>query len=291
MKFSLIVTTRGRTEEVTRLFRSLKDQTLQDFEVIVSDQNDDDRLVPVLKPWIAELKVTHVRSSGGASSGRNRGIDEATGEILSFPDDDCAFPADLLERVANFFQSHPEYGYLSGRSYADDGRDSVSKHARHASAIDKMTVLSQCIEFAIFIRSAALGAMRFDPGMGPGSPGLWQCDEGPDLMLRLEATGVRGFYDPEFGAWHPRPIRRYDEKEISRSYKYACATGYFFRKHHYPAWFVYYQMSRVLGGALLGVVTFQFGKARVYFARLRGQWKGWESRPAAAAVPSVGRIS
>jgi len=285
MKFSLIVTTRGRTDEVSRLLRSLKDQTLQDFEIIISDQNDDDRLVPVLKPWAPELKITHVRSSGGASSGRNRGIDEAKGEILSFPDDDCAFPPTLLQRVADFFQVHPEYGYLSGRSYADDGRDSVSKHSRHASPIAKMTVLTQCIEFAIFIRSAALGDLRFDPGMGPGSPGLWQCDEGPDLMLRMETAGVRGFYDPQFGAWHPRPIHLYDEKEISRSYKYACATGYFFRKHHYPPWFAYYQMARVLGGALLGLATFNIGKARVYFARLRGQWKGWERPPVGDQAP------
>ena len=42
-RFSLIVPTLGRTTEVAELFASIVDQNRRDVELIVVDQNDDDR--------------------------------------------------------------------------------------------------------------------------------------------------------------------------------------------------------------------------------------------------------
>jgi glycosyltransferase involved in cell wall biosynthesis len=285
MKFSLVISTKGRTDELRRLIRSLRDQTLRDFEVVLSDQNEDDRLIPVVKELGSEWNLIYLRSAGGASRGRNLGIARATGDILCFPDDDSVYPPTLLEQVADFFQNNPQYGYLSGRSFADDGKDSVSRHARHASPIHKMTVHAQCIEFAMFIRRSRLGDLRFDENMGPGSPDLWQCDEGPDLMLRLEEAGVRGYYDPRFGVWHARPVTCYNAKDIHRTYRYGCANGYFYRKHHYPGWYFYYQMGRSFCGLLLGLGTLKMGKVRLYLARLRGRWVGWTRSSAQLPTP------
>jgi hypothetical protein len=46
--FALILATVGRTVELNRLFDTLAAQSYRDFEVIVVDQNRDDRLLPVL---------------------------------------------------------------------------------------------------------------------------------------------------------------------------------------------------------------------------------------------------
>ena len=43
-RFSLIVPTLGRTTEVAKLFASIVDQGREDVEVIVVDQNDDERV-------------------------------------------------------------------------------------------------------------------------------------------------------------------------------------------------------------------------------------------------------
>ena len=280
MKFSLVISTKGRTHELARLFQSLKDQTLRDFEVIVSDQNDDDRIVSVIMESGLQGNLIHLKSSGGLSKGRNQGMAKASGEILCFPDDDCTYPPNLLEKVDHFFQTHSQYGYLSGRSFADDGGDSVSRHAKSASQIAKITIHTQCIEFALFIRRDKLGTLRFDEQMGVGALSPWHSDEGPDLLLRLEQTGVHGYYDPQFGAWHARPVICYDAKAIDRTYRYACGNGYFYRKHCYAGWFFAYQIGRNLCGLLLASLFLNLGLARLYLARIRGRWRGWKYSPA-----------
>lgn len=288
MKFSLIVTTIGRTTELQALFRSLRDQTFRDFEVIIADQNPDGRLVEFLRTVEVGFPLKRVPSGGGASRGRNDGIAAAQGELLGFPDDDCAFPPLLLGRVAELFAQRPEYGYLSGRSFADDGRDSVSRHDENAGDITRENVHAQCIEFAIFLRRSAIGETRFDEAMGPGSPFGFHCDEGPDLFLRFAAQGVRGYYDPTISVWHPRPVSRYDAKEIDRTFRYGCGSGYFYRKHGYSGWEFARENFRTVCGIIVFLAALKPKRARLYLARLRGRWKGWNAVvPPNDAAPSM----
>ena len=270
-----------------RLFDSLSSQSLKSFEVIVSDQNEDDRLAALVRDLSGSMPITHLKNSGGLSRGRNQGIAVASGTILGFPDDDCAYPPAFLQQIATFFDAHPAYGFFSGRSFADDGGDSVSRHSKQAATIQRYTLHSQCIEFATFIRRSSLGELLFDENMGVGSCSPWQADEGPDLLLRLIEKGVPGYYDPKLGAWHPRPIAKYDAKDADRTYRYACGNGYFYRKHHYPAWFFFYQMLRTACGLALALATFHPGKARLYMARLRGRWRGWTHRLLDHDTPSA----
>jgi hypothetical protein len=77
-EFSLIVTTKDRTRELANLLRSLDCKRLRSFELIVSDQNADDRLLPVLAPfrqvncyWITGIfrRFSNVSSQLGSIQG------------------------------------------------------------------------------------------------------------------------------------------------------------------------------------------------------------------------------
>lgn len=275
MKFSLIISTKGRVNEVIRLLESLNKQTLQDFEIIISDQNEDNRLIPVLKNQLFGDRLIHIRSHGGLSRGRNAGLEIAQGAIVTFPDDDCRYPEDLLQRVSDFFDHHGEFGMLSGRSFGDDGADSVSKHAKESGEIRKTTIYSQSIEFAFFVRRIALGVIRYDEHMGVGCSTPWQSDEGPDLILRLMEKGVRGFYDRKVSVWHPKPAAEITEKFIQRTYAYSCGSGYFLRKHRFPIHFIAILITRPAVGILLGAIFFNPNKIRLYAAKIRGRARGW----------------
>src|SRR4051794_3826585 len=114
MRFSLITATLDRSEELSALLSSLSAQTNADFELIVVDQNDDDRLLPVLAGFPA-LKIQHLRCPVRALSlARNQGLQSATGQIVAFPDDDCLYKPETLAIVDSCFATDPALALLSG---------------------------------------------------------------------------------------------------------------------------------------------------------------------------------
>src|ERR1039457_7675625 len=102
---SLIVATVNRVNELERLLDSLDSQTYKDFEIIVVDQNPDDRLVSIFQRH-QSLSIHHLRSARGLSRARNVGLPDAKGEIIGFPDDDCWYPQQLLAHIKQAFNVH-----------------------------------------------------------------------------------------------------------------------------------------------------------------------------------------
>jgi glycosyltransferase involved in cell wall biosynthesis len=90
LRFSLIVVTGGRIEEVDALMASLAAQSLSDFEVIVVEQNADDRLAAIFAAYETRFPLRVIRSLiREINHSRALGAAAATGDILAFPDDDC----------------------------------------------------------------------------------------------------------------------------------------------------------------------------------------------------------
>lgn len=107
--FSLILATYGRVDEIGRLLDSLEAQVCQDFELIVADQNPDDRVLPfVQRAQAAGWAVQHLRlSQPNLSAARNAGMAVARGAWLALPDDDCWYEPDTLARVQARLQAEP----------------------------------------------------------------------------------------------------------------------------------------------------------------------------------------
>src|SRR4051812_25985131 len=100
MHFTLILATVGRDREVYRLFDTLCAQTHQDFDVVIVDQNQDDRIEKLVRQYEGRLQLRHVHAEKrGHARANNVGLEYAKGELIGFADDDCWYPADLLERV------------------------------------------------------------------------------------------------------------------------------------------------------------------------------------------------
>jgi Glycosyl transferase family 2 len=183
-EFSLIVTTKDRTSELAKLLRSLDCQRLRSFELIVSDQNADDRLLPVLAPFRQRFPLRHIRSSGGASRGRNAGLPLATGRCVGFPDDDCWYPPDLLATVARLFRDHSDWHIVCGRSVDDAMRNTQGRWLDDVTQANRRNVLRIGIEYTIFARAAALAAAGpFDEALGVGAGTPWGSGEATDFLL------------------------------------------------------------------------------------------------------------
>lgn len=101
---SVVVPTKNRPAEVTRMLRSLRAQPTMPLEVIVVDQSTP---AYALEPF-PELVHLHDPSIGGASAARNRGAAVARGAVLFFLDDDVVLENDCVRAVARAFAERPD---------------------------------------------------------------------------------------------------------------------------------------------------------------------------------------
>ncbi len=273
--FSLIVTTLGRTIELDRLLDSLDKQTYQDFEVIIVDQNSDDRLGPIIARH-PNLTIRHVRSERGASLGRNCGLRLARGKIVATPDDDCWYPEDLLDKVWAWFAEHREFDGLF--TSIRDERGLLQKQRRRGTVrceCDRNTVWHYGIEFNSFFRKSATDSVgEYDERLGPGAATGFYSGEGGDYFLRVLDRGFRIFFEPSFSVYHA--FMREPARELRQAYPYALGTGFVLRKNRYPLTVVLSDfILYAFAGAAVALVRLDWLNFRVRTMRGVGQVAGY----------------
>ena len=273
MRFSLILATVGRTDTLRCFLDTLLSQTHKDFELIVVDQNSDERLVSVLAPYMSTFPILHLQSVKGLSRARNTGLRHSCGDLIAFPDDDCEYPPNLLSRVTEFFIRHPEMDGLTGRI-----TDETTNFGIEPNSINKRNVWSCASSISIFLRRDSTQGVWFDEGLGLGSSTRWQSGEETEYLLQLLERGALLHYDPDLIVIHPSPVAKYDRSARRRAYRYGCGMGRVLRMHNYPLWFVLYQWTRPLGGLLLALGRREIAKAGYHWAIFRGRAVGWIAR-------------
>jgi len=274
--FSLIVPTVNRTSELEALFETLKIQIFDRFEVIIVDQNDDNRLNDLISKYNRIFNLTHLKSSlKGASFARNFGIDHAQGKIITFPDDDCEYPPDVLEKVYEIFRKNSKLDGITINSTDKNFEGGIGNLSSKSGRIDKLNILSKLVEFTIFIKKKSLGNIRFNEDFGPGAASNLWCDEGPDLLLRLINNGNEFKYFANLVIFHPNPVKNYDAKSFIRSYNYGRARGWFLKLHNYPFWFVVKVWCYYVAGILIGLADLNFKKSKFYYFGLKGRILGY----------------
>ncbi len=267
-RFSLIVPTLGRTIEAEKLFASLVDQKRTDLELIVVDQNDDDRMVPLVQGLPENISVLHLRQSEkNVSAARNTGMDAASGEIIAFPDDDCWYPSGLLTRVDSWFRENPAYSVLATGALDDAGVPSGNRWVQNACDIGPVNVLRTTFCSSLFVSAPVRSrGVRFDPKLNRG--------EETDFILRLLDTGLRGRFDRQLHIHHPRRDMLSGTVSRSRAVSYGAGMGRLVRRHSLILLWVgllAYDVAR----ALLVSARGQFEDASFCFAHAEGLFRGF----------------
>jgi glycosyltransferase involved in cell wall biosynthesis len=286
VRFSLIVATLGREREVAALLDSLHAQGRADLEVILVDQNEDDRLGAIAAAYAPSLGLRRLRSAiRNANHARNLGLRHARGEIVTFPDDDCLYPPGVLDRVDAAFAADPALVVLSGPAASPAGGLGSGRWRRESGAIDIVTVWTSVIEFNLFLRrEAALALGGFDEGMGPGSP--FGSAEGNDLVCRAIARGWRARYDVALRIIHPD--KSLTEVAVERAERYGRGLGFALRRNGAPLTTRLSFLLRPLGGVALSLLRGRRHDAAYYWMTLRGRLSGLmapEARRPAAIAP------
>jgi glycosyltransferase involved in cell wall biosynthesis len=269
--FAVVIPTIGRVAELSVLLESLRRQTQSPQQVIIVDQNGDDRLEALLEEF-QDLPIDWVRVQlRGAARARNIGKHLAEAEVLTFADDDCEFPGDLIERVNRMLQEDAQVDAISVASRDKNGGRGITRFSREPATINRYNVFRCSVEFGVFFRSACIDDLDYDETLGVGSDGPYWSDEGPDLLLRLIERGGVIRYTPELVIYHPDPVKRYDEQAITRSRRYGCGRGRFLRKHKYPIWFVLYSWVTYAGAATVSLLQLRPNRFKYYLGGLQGR--------------------
>jgi glycosyltransferase involved in cell wall biosynthesis len=251
--FDLVVATIDRVEELGRLLESLERQTHKDFRVLVVDQNEDDRAERVLASH-SSLRIERLAAPRGLSRARNEALRQLEGDIVAFPDDDCIYPDDLLERVA---------ARLAGSLDGVTGRE--PSWTAGPAVLTRDNLWNRAISFTIFLRREVIERVGpFDERLGlPASSG-----EEIDYLVRALDAGARIEYEPTLVVLHP-------EKDIDLAAVGArdgASIGYILRKHAYPPRVVVRMLLRPAGGVVL-----DHRRARFHLATLLGRLRGYRA--------------
>jgi len=99
LKISVIMLTFNRETMVSRAIESVLKQSFRDFEFIIVDNGSSDRSGTIAEEFASKDSRIRVirRNRGNIGSGRNTGLDAATGEYIAFIDDDDWMEPDFLE--------------------------------------------------------------------------------------------------------------------------------------------------------------------------------------------------
>ncbi|HEU4970578.1 MAG TPA: glycosyltransferase [Gaiellaceae bacterium] len=268
--FDLVVATVGRSEELERLLGSLEAQQYARLRVVVVDQNEDERLAPILAE--RALEVRHIRAARGLARARNAGLALAEGDVVAFPDDDCTYPAGLLAEVARRLAADESLGGISGR-VEDESRASSASWKRDAADLDRENVWNRVNSAALFLRRSVVERVgTFDERLGLGSGEPWSSSEEIDYVVRAIGAGARIAYDPSVVVRH-----RVVPDDAAVGYRDGAGVGYILRKHGYSPRTVARMMVRPIGGALVSLARLDAARSRYYAASLRGRVRGYRA--------------
>jgi glycosyltransferase involved in cell wall biosynthesis len=270
--FDLVVATVGRVTEPARLLDSLAAQTYRSFRVLVVDQNPDDRLAATLAQ--DDLDLVHLTSSPGLAHARNVALPELRSDVAAFPDDDCVYPPDLLERVAARFAAEPSLDGLSARTADGDGRADKG-WSGDAQLLRKDNVWNLVASAGIFLRRALVERVgRFDERLGLGSGTPYACSEETDYVIRALAAGARIAYEPSLVVQHE--LAAHDRDGLrARGRREGASVGLLLRRHGYPPSTLARMAVRPLGGVAVSLARRDTATARFYAETFRGRVRGY----------------
>ena len=231
MKFSIIIATYNRADELPRTLKSLKGlEVVEPWEVIVVDNNSSDNTREVVEGAVqsfpAPVRYLMEREQG-RSAALNTGIKAAQGEILAVTDDDVRVDPHWLKNAERALREL-NCDYLGGKALPIWGGKvpewMPNRGGKHWGVIALLDYGPKPVEFGervplgvnmVFRRDAFERAGLWDNSIGRKA-GTLLGQEVREWAQRARAAGLRGFYSPDLIVHHVIPEDRLTKKYFRR---------------------------------------------------------------------------
>ena len=110
-KISVVIPVLNEENLLPDTLRSLRVQTFKDYELVVVDNGSSDSTAQIAQQYGCRV-VNEERK--GVCFARQRGFEEAQGEIIASTDADTVVPADWLELIVRSFEDKPDQAAIYG---------------------------------------------------------------------------------------------------------------------------------------------------------------------------------
>ena len=125
MKISVVIPAYNAAASIANAIASCLQQSMQPHEIIVVDDASTDNTCDIVAGY-KEVKLLRQKTNQGPSAARNRGIAEATGDVIAFLDSDDTWLPEKLAAIHNVFNEYNEVVYL-GHPYLLSKEQSTQK--------------------------------------------------------------------------------------------------------------------------------------------------------------------
>jgi glycosyltransferase involved in cell wall biosynthesis len=304
MKITTIVPTYRRPKDLARCLESLKQQTRSVDELLIVVRDTDAESWLFLETFdhstlpLQALKV----AVPGVVEAMNIGLDAASGEIVSFTDDDAAPHPDWLERIEAYFMSDNRIGGVGGRDWLYCGAKLQELGERqvvgqvqwfgrvignHHLGVGTPRQVDVLKGVNMSFRRSAITSLRFDKRMrGTGAQVHFELA----FTLTLKRAGWQIIYDPMIAVDH-YPAQRFDEDRRNQFNKIALMNNVhnetlaLLEYLSLPRQFIFLLWALLAGNrdarGILQWLRFFPSEGRLagykLHACLLGRWQGWQT--------------
>ncbi len=149
MKVSIIIPVYNTpVADFSRCLDSIRNQTYQDFEIIVVDDGSRDEFVPSYQNLCNDEKTRYIRiKNEGVSHARNVGIQMAKGDYLAFSDADDTISEDFLKEAVAYAEKENADAVI-GRICFIPKRGTIDQRMEKLFITDKRTEMLETL-FAV----------------------------------------------------------------------------------------------------------------------------------------------
>jgi len=272
-RFTVVMPVHNHAEYLAEAVRSVRAQTVADWELIVVDDGSTDGSGELADRLAAEeprMRVIHQANAGPAAA-RNTALAASTGQWLTYLDSDDVWRGDALAAYADHIAAHPEAQFLYGYRHRLNEDGSVTElPGQHqdrptgtAELFDRMYLSHLCVCYRRELIDRA----------GPYDPALRNCED-YELYLRLS---LHCRFEP---IGRVTGLRRRHGRNISRQ------TG---RSRFIEAEVLRRFVERQGGAAVLDPAAVRRRLSRLYYAAGRQYFRGGYFRRALEAFRAAHR--
>ena len=110
---SVVIPYYNRADTIDETIESLKQQTYNNFEIIIVDDNSSDKTSVKKLDQIKNVKVIRHKTNKGVAEARNTGISSASGKYIVCLDSDDMLEETFIEKAALALESNPDIALIS----------------------------------------------------------------------------------------------------------------------------------------------------------------------------------